>query len=125
MKFYNNMQDNKCSNCGNCCGNILPLTEVEISIIQIYMRENQIQKVYNSQKHTCPFRDEAHKQCAIYEARPFICRMWRCDGKMTPKQNKQLTKVKRLMVDMRAYFFGGKASLTQNQNSNQPFTEHK
>lgn len=105
MKFFSDMKDGKCSNCGNCCGNFLPLTETEINIIRIHIKAHQITKM-NKNPLKCPFRDEENKKCTIYEVRPFICKMWRCDGQMTPKQNKQLLKKRRMPVNMRALFFG-------------------
>ena len=73
----------KCSNCGNCCSNMLPLSEKEINHIKKYIKLHNIKE----QRHnamvgidmTCPFRDEANKKCLIYEVRPQICRQFMCN----------------------------------------------
>ena len=79
--------NNKCSNCGACCGDILPLTKEDINLIKRYVKKHNIkpQKILipfsttNNYFLTCPFRDEKLKKCSIYPARPWICRQFRCD----------------------------------------------
>ena len=107
MQVICNMQDGKCSNCGNCCGNFLPLTQTEINIIRIHIKDHQIKEIPHEENSlTCPVRDDENKCCTIYEVRPYICRFWRCDGHMTQKQEKTLLKAKRMPVNMRTLFFG-------------------
>lgn len=36
--------DGKCSGCGNCCSNILPLSDVEVKRILEYIRQNGIKE---------------------------------------------------------------------------------
>ena len=107
MKFISNMKDDKCSNCGTCCANALPLTKTEINIIRIHVKDNQIQEQKHKNPLTCPFRDDEKRICTIYEVRPYICRAWRCDGQLTQKQNKKLFGEKRIPVNMKPLFFGG------------------
>ena len=89
-----------CRDCGNCCGNIIPIAEKDINAIRKYIAENDIHPakplfmngpfaeptIHNE----CPFlleRDD--HRCAIYPVRPAVCRMYSChkDYKkdMTPK----------------------------------------
>ena len=75
--------DGKCSQCGACCGDILPLTPNEVRQIKKYVRSHGIRE----QRHnamvgadmTCPFRDEANRKCLVYEVRPWICRQFMCN----------------------------------------------
>lgn len=78
--------DGKCSNCGQCCSNLLPMTIAEINRIRKYIRLHGIKE----QKHlyptvkplldaVCPFRNNDKKRCEIYEVRPAICREFQCD----------------------------------------------
>ena len=84
---YDFTKDGKCSNCGQCCSDFLPISAEEIKKIKTYIRRNNIKE----QKHfipaavppaldlICPFRDNANRKCVIYEVRPAICRDFRCD----------------------------------------------
>ena len=75
--------DGKCSNCGECCSDFLPMSQAEVVRIKSYMKSNNIKE----QRHnfmsgvdlTCPFRDEANKKCIIYSVRPAICRQFMCN----------------------------------------------
>ncbi len=75
--------DGKCSNCGECCSNFLPLSRKEVKRIKAYIKKHHIKE----QRHnalmgvdmTCPFRDETNKKCLIYEVRPGICRTFTCN----------------------------------------------
>lgn len=76
-------KDGKCSSCGQCCGNLLPLSDKEVKAIKQYIRKHNIRE----QRHnvavgvdmTCHFRDEANRKCLIYEIRPEICRQFMCN----------------------------------------------
>ncbi len=73
----------KCSNCGQCCSNLLPLSDNEVKRIKEYIKKHNIKE----QRHnamvgvdmTCPFRSEATRKCLIYEIRPEICRQFMCN----------------------------------------------
>lgn len=80
-----------CSRCGACCSVFLPLSEREIQDIRSYLNRNHIEKPVNHKKPEdkgilidmlCPFlKEEADEKaaCTIYENRPEICRVFRCD----------------------------------------------
>lgn len=105
----------ECSNCGGCCGNMLPLSEQEIKTIKKYMKHHPI----NEQTHryptasimiddSCPFRSDTEKKCLIYEVRPAICRDYRCDKpKQGIKANRDMYQGKYGVCNMRLEFFGG------------------
>lgn len=105
----------KCTGCGQCCSNILPVSEKEVKRIQRYIKKHGIKE----HKHyyptptpipdmTCPFRNDAERKCDIYEVRPEICRDFKCDkpSKGSPI-SKKLTDGTRRIADMRKTFYGG------------------
>ena len=85
---YNFTKDGKCSGCGACCSNFLPLSLKEITQIKAYIKKHNIK----AQKHSlptaspvvydaiCPFRNNAERKCMIYEVRPGICRDFQCNN---------------------------------------------
>ena len=92
---YDFTKKGKCTGCGACCSNLLPMTDDEIVVIKQYVKANNIKE----QSHivaplatptidlTCPFLDNSKScdKCAIYEVRPKICRDFICDPKQRPK----------------------------------------
>lgn len=73
----NNRYTGDCRGCGECCGRLLPLSEKDIKRIKDYVSAHDIKK-NESSGFTCPYLTE-EKACAIYPARPDICRAYRCD----------------------------------------------
>lgn len=105
----------KCTNCGQCCGNYLPVSDSDVKKIKQYISKHRIVEqvrnyptAYKTVDFQCPFRDELNKKCTIYPVRPLICRDFKCD-----KPSKQIAADKELLhsqlgvVDMRREFFGG------------------
>ena len=81
-------KDGKCTGCGKCCSNFLPMSDEEVKKIKRYMKNNNIHEC----KHlpptrkvaldiTCPFlnNDKENKRCEIYPVRPLICRVFCCN----------------------------------------------
>lgn len=113
--MYVNVEDftenGRCSNCGACCSNFLPLSREEISRIRNYLRSHKVPE----QRHniaagvdaTCPFRDEKNRRCLIYAQRPEICKGFICSlpPQIIAKQ-KRLFHLNREVTDMRMTFFG-------------------
>lgn len=104
-------KDGKCSNCGQCCSDFLPLSNEEILRIKRYIKKHGIKE----QRHnylqgidiTCPFRSEAEQKCLIYEIRPAICRQFMCNytEKDIMKAKFDFHKINKV-VAMRSEFFG-------------------
>lgn len=100
----------KCSNCGQCCGDILHLSKSEIKRIDDYLKRKRIKPtnrcIFVDYDNTCPFRDTENKKCKIYDVRPDICRVYQCNK--SPKEcvkNRELTNEGKLPRSMRNLFF--------------------
>lgn len=112
--IYNFTVNGKCSQCGACCSDLLPMSEKEIREIHRFINKNGITEC----KHllptanpcmdmTCPFLDTDKKseKCIIYPVRPAICRQFICDSEKRAKHNRELLKQTRRIVDVRREFF--------------------
>lgn len=108
-------ENGKCSKCGQCCSNILPMTDKEIETIRRYIKRHGIKE----QKHfiplagptidlTCPFLDSTKKteKCTIYEVRPLICSAFICFNPNCVINCDELYEDKREVVDVRETFYG-------------------
>lgn len=103
----------ECSCCGECCSNLLPLSETEIKRIHKYIKTFNIKPIKRSYPVAsemlydgiCPFRNGEKKICEIYRMRPLICKIFRCNAFPTIQEGKMLRKEKRKVIDMRKEFF--------------------
>lgn len=109
--------EGNCSGCGNCCPNMLPLSQNEIQVIKRYIKK------YNIKPHTlrlpvanaflditCPFlsADKKKDRCMIYHVRPYICRVFQCNKQLSVSElleDSELVNVFREKIDMRKTFF--------------------
>lgn len=116
MERYKNLKitdytcNGKCSNCGNCCGDILHLSKREIKEIDNYLKKHKIEftpkNIMFVYDNTCPFRDNEKKICKIYEVRPIICKVYQCDK--SPEEaykRREINNEIRLPRSMRQLFF--------------------
>lgn len=80
-------KNGKCTGCGECCTNFLPMNRQEIETIKKYVKRHHIEphtmpKVLSRQSFdaTCPFLDltKGTERCKIYPVRPEICREFCC-----------------------------------------------
>lgn len=112
--LYNYTKDGKCPGCGNCCSNLLPMSQKEVNAIHRYIKKHGIKEC----KHllpvatpaldmTCPFLDTDKKseKCRIYPVRPEICKQFICDNEQRAKHNRKLIGRTRTVVDVRKEFF--------------------
>lgn len=83
--YANHCVDDKCSNCGNCCVDLLPLTKNELERLRRYAREHNLKEHRqapfwdpNATDLTCPFRNQHTQKCEVYPVRPLICRSFTC-----------------------------------------------
>lgn len=90
-------KDGECSRCNQCCGGVLPITQLELKTIRRYVREKNIKPVASLAAimvkpfdMSCPFA--ASGKCNIYEVRPQICRLFICsmDAEKIYKQKEEL-----------------------------------
>ncbi len=107
----------QCSNCGQCCGDILHLSNQEIKRIDDYLKTHKVEEtprcIIYEYDNTCPFRDNENKKCKIYAARPEICRSYKCDK--SPEEaykNRELTNNGKLPRSMRNIFFNDNKGAT-------------
>ena len=110
-------KDGKCSSCGNCCTNLLPMSRKEVAAIHKYIEKHGIKECRHllpvakpAIDMTCPFRNNDQRTCAIYEVRPEICRQFICNNEKKAKRNRKLLRQTRSMVDVRSEFFGSNAN---------------
>lgn len=92
----------KCSKCGECCSNFLPVSQSEVNKIQKYVIENKIrpqkQMLVMKNTLTCPYFNG--KKCLIYEVRPLICKEFYCYKKPSIEIAKKFREEERFPVDM-------------------------
>lgn len=106
-------ENGKCTNCGSCCSNFLPLSDNEILRIEKYVKKHNIKEqrhnVFAGYDMTCPFRDDVQRKCLIYSVRPEICRVFMCNH-----SHEDIMKAKFDMhaikkpIPMRGVFFNSK-----------------
>lgn len=111
-------KDGKCSQCGSCCSNMLPLTPTDIKRVKRYIKKHKIKE----RKHlypyagpvldmTCPFLDDSKEttKCMIYEARPEICRDFFCGAVQPVPLSDYMGHFSDLkFCNVREEFYGGK-----------------
>ncbi len=114
--IVNKTCNGKCSSCGECCADILPIDGNEIRIIKDYIRKHNIKECVHLNCFqtgldlTCPFRDNKNKICTIYPVRPAICKSFICSKpKPDIERDKALFHIKKKTESMRHIFFGGKS----------------
>lgn len=92
----------KCTKCGECCSNILPISQNEMNIIKKYVIENDIKPAKSllvmQQKMMCPYFNG--KKCLIYEARPWICKEFYCNKMPAMYKSNDFLKEKRYTINM-------------------------
>lgn len=108
-------ENGKCTGCGGCCSNLLPMTDEEIRIISKYIKSHGIKEqkrllptVNPNIDMTCPFLDNSKKcdKCTIYEVRPRICREFICDPKKRKPLDLEFIKRNPVIRNVRQVFFG-------------------
>lgn len=69
-----------CRGCGECCSRFLPLTPADRARLKAFVRARGVEPVPGRADVDllCPFLSKG-RECLVYEARPEICRMYRCD----------------------------------------------
>ena len=80
---YDFTHNGECSKCGSCCSSLLPLKQSEITFLRKLIKNRHLNphtqpKVVVAIDLTCPFLTDDY-ECSIYNDRPFICRVFKCD----------------------------------------------
>lgn len=102
----------ECSQCGQCCSDLLPMDKEEIYRIKQYMKRNDIKEqkrigLNGKIDLSCPFRDEKERKCLIYPVRPEICQQFMCNHTIEDiKKAKFDAHRRKRAVSMRQVFFG-------------------
>lgn len=116
---YDKTDNGKCTQCGACCSNLLPMTDKEISVIRNYIKKHHIKECNHSIPlakpaidMTCPFLDASKStgKCTIYSARPAICRCFLCSEPKGALKHKELLQEVRKPVYVRETFYGNEVS---------------
>lgn len=109
--YENRTFNGHCSRCGGCCSAFLPLFKEDITKIKKYLLVHDIKPEHNSTHDTidmlCPFLSN-DKLCLIYDVRPLICRVFKCDtdpDQIKPKYKKIFAKKKATHKNMWSVFF--------------------
>lgn len=99
--IVDNTVGGKCSKCGECCSNFLPISQEELDIIQRYVIENNIKPqtevLVMENRLACPYWN--HK-CLIYEVRPLICKEFYCNKKIDSEMFEKFKGKKLIPVNM-------------------------
>lgn len=102
IKITDNSICGKCSKCGECCTNFLPVSQREIDEIQQYVIKNNIkpqkQMLVMQNRLTCPYHNG--KKCLIYEVRPLICKEFYCYKKIDIDVAKKFVDDTYVLVNM-------------------------
>ena len=118
-EFSNNTRKNGlCSKCGECCSNFLPLALSEILRIKSFISEHHITAINHAPNGyidgMCPFLNH-EKLCTIYDIRPLICKVFKCNIKKPQfKDLKLFLQEERNICDVRFTFFGDNQGLPSN-----------
>ena len=113
---YDLTENGKCTQCGECCSNCLPMTKKEISIIKDYIKVHKVAEQLHTVglnepafDMTCPFLDitKDKEKCTIYKVRPKICRDFSCCKDKRKHLNKTFVN-NAILIDVRETFFGGR-----------------
>ena len=77
-----------CKGCGECCARFLPMSEFDLQRLYVYVQKHHIEPhkhVAGAIDLTCPYLTDT-KECAVYHARPEVCRTYRCDKQIWEMQ---------------------------------------
>lgn len=112
--YENNCVDGKCSNCGNCCTDFLPLTKGELDRLYNYAKSHGLKEHRqapfwdkNATDLTCPFRNQQTQKCEVYPVRPLICRSFTCAKPLdVAKHDRDEIHKARKVMSLRYEIFG-------------------
>lgn len=112
--MYDNTVKGRCSCCGDCCSNRLPMNQEEIKEIKYYIKLHDIKPTIRKSildvrpvlDLRCPFLDETKElKCKIYPVRPQICREFICNVGREFVPSKEVLDGRHHNVNVRETFF--------------------
>ena len=118
--YGQNCIDGKCSGCGECCVDLLPVTPDEFHRIKVYVKKHGIREhrqapFFDPQAidMSCPFRNAKTRKCEIYPARPYICRTFLCNKTIDDaRKDRDLIHKERSVYSLKYEIFGNPETLT-------------
>lgn len=117
--YHCNCVDGKCIGCGECCGDILPVTDKEIKRLKQYAKKHNLKEhrhnVFNAELRdcTCPFLDGETHRCDVYAVRPEICRSFICTKTLAEAdRDRELLSETREQKSIRYEIFGNDENLS-------------
>ena len=119
-RYKNSCVNGKCSGCGECCTDLLPLTDAELKRLKDYakrhnLRENRHSCFWdkNATDLTCPFLNKDTSKCDVYPIRPVICREFICskEYEQAIADRDFITSQSRTIRSLRFEVFGNSESL--------------
>lgn len=74
------LYDGDCRGCGECCSRYIPLNAADVIRLRGFVKRHGIEQrpPRADIDLTCPYLTDGNT-CAVYDARPMICRTYRCD----------------------------------------------
>ena len=117
--YENHCIDGRCSGCGECCADLLPLTAEEVRRLKAYAKKHGLKEHTQAPFFdpgaidlTCPFRNQAEGKCDVYEVRPKICRDFICSkSKEQAYRDRDLYHQKHSVYSLRYEVFGDRKCL--------------
>ncbi len=109
-----NCVEGHCSGCGECCSDLLPLTDAELRTLKDYAQRHRLREHRKAPffdrgavDFTCPFRNEAERKCEVYSVRPQICRAFICSKDLrSAEEDRDLISQHRSSRSLRWEIFG-------------------
>lgn len=110
--YHCNCVDGKCICCGECCSDLLPVTDQEVMRLKQYVKKHHLKEhrhnVLNGLRDgTCPFLNGETHRCDVYAVRPEICRSFICSKTLAEAdRDRELLSQIREPKSMRYEIFG-------------------
>ena len=105
----------KCRNCGDCCGPVAATVD-EIARIEDFVQSHKRAREVVNAPHEpldCIFHDDENRSCAIYQARPMVCRLFgvtkgmKCpNGNSAEIDGRPFLDIKAKVYGINSYFKG-------------------
>lgn len=115
--------DGQCTGCGECCTNVMAMSDADISRIRAYIKHHGIKPISHFKAPfagdfvdmCCPFLDDKKpaKKCTIYPVRPALCRYFMCRSISDPEYRDQMLRRMSRDKDMQEAAFAPKLNVRE------------